>query len=56
MRKLLKFTDGSLVRPPAVPAQQDLVRVTKGYQGQRPRTWVEIHDRDRAALPAGCPR
>ncbi len=33
-------------------ADEGLVRVTKGYEGRRPRTWVEITRLGRGALAA----
>ncbi|MGP3925531.1 transcriptional regulator [Streptomyces sp. 8N616] len=52
LKRLLQLTDGNLGRHLEVLAQQDLVRITKGYHGKRPRTWVEITDRGRTALTA----
>ncbi|MEU6080484.1 transcriptional regulator [Streptomyces sp. NPDC047108] len=52
LKKLLQLTDGNLGRHLDVLAQQGLVQITKGYEGKRPRTWVEISDRGREALAA----
>ena len=42
LKALLQLTDGNLGRHIEVLAQEELVHVTKGYEGRRPRTWVEI--------------
>lgn len=52
LKTLLQLTDGNLGRHIEVLAQEELVRVTKGYEGRRPRTWVEITKLGRGALAA----
>ena len=52
LKTLLRLTDGNLGRHIEVLAQEELVRVTKGYEGRRPRTWVEITKLGRGALAA----
>jgi DNA-binding MarR family transcriptional regulator len=42
LKSLLHLTDGNLGRHIEVLAGEGLVQVTKGYEGKRPRTWVEI--------------
>jgi DNA-binding MarR family transcriptional regulator len=50
LRSQLGLTDGNLGRHIEVLAGQGLVSVTKGYEGRRPRTWVEITGPGRTAL------
>jgi DNA-binding MarR family transcriptional regulator len=52
LKSLLQLTDGNLGRHIEVLAAEGLVRVTKGYEGRRPRTWVEITRPGRGALAA----
>ncbi len=52
LKSLLQLTDGNLGRHIQVLASEGLVRVTKGYEGRRPRTWVEITKLGRGALAA----
>ncbi|MDX2565384.1 transcriptional regulator [Streptomyces sp. TX20-6-3] len=52
LKSILQLTDGNLGRHLEVLAQQDLVKMTKGYHGKRPRTWVEITRRGRTAFAA----
>ena len=52
LKTLLQLTDGNLGRHIEVLAQEELVRVTKGYEGRRPRTWVDITKLGRGALAA----
>jgi DNA-binding MarR family transcriptional regulator len=52
LKSLLQLTDGNLGRHIEVLAGEGLVEVTKGYEGRRPRTWVEITKLGRAALAA----
>ena len=52
LKTLLRLTDGNLGRHIEVLAAEGLVRVTKGYEGRRPRTWVEITRLGRGALAA----
>jgi DNA-binding MarR family transcriptional regulator len=52
LKALLQLTDGNLGRHIEVLAAEGLVRVTKGYEGRRPRTWVEITKPGRGALAA----
>jgi|tagenome__1003787_1003787.scaffolds.fasta_scaffold20826958_2 DNA-binding MarR family transcriptional regulator len=50
LKKILGLTDGNLGRHLDVLAQQNLVEITKGYEGRRPRTWAAITSTGRAAL------
>jgi DNA-binding MarR family transcriptional regulator len=50
LRAQLGLTDGNLGRHIEVLAGQGLIAVTKGYEGRRPRTWVEITAPGRTAL------
>jgi hypothetical protein len=50
LKSLLQLTDGNLGRHIEVLAGEGLVAVTKGYEGRRPRTWVEITRLGRGAL------
>jgi DNA-binding MarR family transcriptional regulator len=52
LKTLLQLTDGNLGRHIEVLAGEGLVAVTKGYEGRRPRTWVEITRLGRGALAA----
>lgn len=52
LKSVLQLTDGNLGRHIEVLAKEDLVTITKGYQGRRPRTWVGITSRGRQALVA----
>ena len=52
LRDALGLTPGNLSRHLTVLEEAGLVHVEKGYQGRRPRTWVRITARGRAALAA----
>jgi DNA-binding MarR family transcriptional regulator len=52
LRQALALTPGNLSRHLTVLEDADLVEVEKGYAGRRPRTWVRITPRGRAALVA----
>jgi len=52
LREALGLTAGNLSRHLTVLEEAGLVQVAKGYQGRRPRTWVRITGRGRAALAA----
>jgi DNA-binding transcriptional ArsR family regulator len=52
LRDALDLTPGNLSRHLTVLEEAGLVRVEKGYQGRRPRTWVRITGSGRAALAA----
>jgi DNA-binding MarR family transcriptional regulator len=52
LRGALGLTPGNLSRHLTVLEEAGLVQVEKGYQGRRPRTWVRITGRGRAALAA----
>jgi DNA-binding MarR family transcriptional regulator len=51
LRDSLDLTDGTS-RHITVLAEAGLVKVTKGFEGKRPRTWVQATRRGRAALDA----
>ena len=52
LRETLGLTSGNLSTHLTVLEDAGLVRVEKGYQGRRPRTWVSITRQGRAALAA----
>ena len=52
IKKVLQLTDGNLGRHLEVLAGEELVHITKGYEGRRPRTWAEITGLGEAALAA----
>ena len=52
LKSVLGLTDGNLGRHLEVLAGAGLVTLTKGYEGRRPRTWVEITNEGRGALAA----
>jgi DNA-binding MarR family transcriptional regulator len=52
LRDALELTDGNLSRHIAVLDQAGLVKVEKGYESNRPRTWVQATRAGRAALRA----
>jgi DNA-binding MarR family transcriptional regulator len=52
LRETLGLTSGNLSTHLMVLADAGLVRVEKGYEGRRPRTWVSITRQGRAALAA----
>ena len=52
LRETLGLTSGNLSTHLTVLEDAGLVRVEKGYAGRRPRTWVSITRRGRAALAA----
>ena len=52
LRETLGLTSGNLSTHLTVLEAAGLVRVEKGYQGRRPRTWVSITRPGRAALAA----
>jgi DNA-binding MarR family transcriptional regulator len=52
LRDALDLTDGNLSRHIAVLEQAGLVKVEKGFEGKRPRTWVEATRAGRRALAA----
>ena len=52
LRGALGLTPGNLSRHLTVLEEAGLVQVEKGYRGRRPRTWVRITGRGRAALAA----
>jgi DNA-binding MarR family transcriptional regulator len=52
LRGVLDLTPGNLSRHLSVLEQAGLIEVEKGYEGRRPRTWVAITRKGRAALAA----
>ena len=52
LKRVLRLTDGNLGRHLEVLAEDDLITITKGYEGRRPRTWAEITPPGEAALAA----
>jgi DNA-binding MarR family transcriptional regulator len=52
LKDALGLTAGNLSRHLTVLADAGLIKVDKGYEGRRPRTWVRITRRGRTALAA----
>lgn len=52
LRNVLQLTDGNLNRHVQVLADAGLVIVNKGYDGNRPRTWLKLTQDGRRALRA----
>jgi DNA-binding transcriptional ArsR family regulator len=52
LRDALGLTPGNLSRHLTVLEEAGLIKVDKGYQGRRPRTWVRITRQGRTALAA----
>jgi DNA-binding MarR family transcriptional regulator len=52
LRSALDVSDGNLSRHIQVLEEAGLVRVEKGFEGRRPRTWVSATRAGRAALGA----
>lgn len=52
LRDALDLTPGNLSRHLTVLEDAGMVKVEKGYEGRRPRTWVSITRRGRSALAA----
>jgi DNA-binding MarR family transcriptional regulator len=52
LRGALDLTPGNLSRHLTVLEDAGMVRVEKGYEGRRPRTWVSITRTGRSALAA----
>jgi DNA-binding MarR family transcriptional regulator len=50
LREALSLTAGNLSRHISVLEEAGLLDVHKGYDGKRPRTWVQINDSGKAAL------
>lgn len=50
LRDELRLTDGNLSRHVQVLAEAGLVTINKGYQGNRPRTWLKLTSDGRRAL------
>ena len=52
LKEALGLTDGNLSRHLQVLEEAGCVRITKTFEGRRPRTWVEATKRGRAAFAA----
>ena len=52
LRETLGVTDGNLSRHLAVLDEAGYVRITKGFEGRRPRTWISATKRGREAFAA----
>ena len=52
LRDTLELTAGNLSRHLTVLEDAGMVKVEKGYEGRRPRTWVRITRQGRSALAA----
>jgi DNA-binding MarR family transcriptional regulator len=52
LKSALLLTDGNLGRHLEILAAEGLIKITKGYEGRRPRTWAEITKVGQTALAA----
>lgn len=52
LKETLELSDGNLSRHLRVLEEAGYVRIDKGYEGRRPRTWVKATKRGRKALTA----
>ena len=52
LKSALRLTDGNLGRHLEILAAEGLIKITKGYEGRRPRTWAQITKVGQAALKA----
>jgi DNA-binding MarR family transcriptional regulator len=52
LQQTLGLTDGNLSRHLQTLAEAGYVQIDKGYQGNRPRTWIQITPAGRKALRA----
>ena len=52
LRTTLELTAGNLGQHLTVLENADLIRIEKGYEGKRPRTWVTLTAAGQAALRA----
>jgi len=52
LRETLELTDGNLSRHLMILEDAGLVRIEKGYEGKRPRTWASITAPGRQAFRA----
>lgn len=52
LKKVLSLTDGNLGRHLEILEQAGLVRIKKGYEAKRPRTWAQITPQGGRALAA----
>jgi DNA-binding MarR family transcriptional regulator len=50
LQRALELTGGNLSRHLQVLDEAELVRIQKGYEGRRPRTWIRITRAGRRAL------
>ena len=50
LKKTLDLTAGNLSRHIGILEEAGMVKVEKGYEGKRPRTWVSITTEGRQAL------
>ena len=50
LKDALELTGGNLSRHLTVLVDAGLLDMEKGYDGKRPRTWVQVNDKGRAAL------
>ena len=50
LKSALQLTDGNLGRHLEILAAERLIKITKGYEGRRPRTWAEITNVGQSAL------
>ncbi|WP_433178314.1 winged helix-turn-helix domain-containing protein [Actinoallomurus sp. CA-150999] len=54
VRDTVEVSDSVLSKQVAVLEKADYVKVTKGYVGKRPRTWLALTSDGRAAFAAHC--
>lgn len=50
LKEVLDLTDGNLSRHLGVLEEAGLVKINKGYEGKRPRTWVNATRKGRIAF------
>lgn len=50
LKDVLDLTDGNLSRHLGVLEEAGLVKINKGYEGKRPRTWVKATRKGRSAF------
>ncbi|MDA8320657.1 MAG: transcriptional regulator [Actinomycetota bacterium] len=52
VRDVVEVTDSALSKQSAILEQAGYLKATKGYVGKRPRTWLSLTARGRAAFDA----
>ena len=54
VRDTVEITDSALSKQAAALERAGYVKITKGYVGKRPRTWLSLTSAGRAAFAAHC--